>query len=173
MGVAANVGTCADAAMRVSFPLIVATSGPYMRSARLASSGVTGQFRMKPWRSIRWNSDSLGRPILRYNSLAASAASISRLVNIFFVSDTTFSKVTSLKDDDIPVSWTYKPDGCSWNSIFDPSHRCTVKEVESLVSMVIRQTFRTAANDRMFAMDSGLYHTGPKLGRSPIMYDSW
>ena len=41
--------------------------------ARLASSGVTGQFLIKLFRRMDWNSASAGRPIFLYKSLAALA----------------------------------------------------------------------------------------------------
>ena len=40
------------------------------------------------------------------------------------------------------------------------------------VSMVMRETFRTAAIDRMFARDSVLYQTSPKFATVPILVDS-
>jgi hypothetical protein len=52
------------------FPSSVATSGPYIVRARLASSGVTGQFLIKLLCSILLNSCSEGRPIFLYSARA-------------------------------------------------------------------------------------------------------
>ena len=35
------------------------------------------------------------------------------------------------------------------------------------------QTFLTSERERMLAIDFGLYHTGPRFGKSPIRVDSW
>ena len=43
----------------------------------------------------------------------------------------------------------------------------------SLVSIVIRKRFCTAAIDRIFASNFGLYHTCPKPSKVPTCIDSW
>ena len=62
------------------FPVSVAMSGPYILSAHLASSGVTGQFRIRLFCRISVNSFSEGRPIFLYKARAMSAPSISHRV---------------------------------------------------------------------------------------------
>jgi hypothetical protein len=39
--------------------------------------------------------------------------------------------------------------------------------------MVTRHTLRTAARERMLAIDAGLNQTDPKLGMSPSMVETW
>ena len=67
----------------------------------------------------------------------------------------------------------YRPEGCSWNAIMEPSTRCTLISAAADVSIVMRHTFLTSASDRMLAMDALLYHMGPKFGKSPIISESW
>ena len=72
----------------VVFPFSVARSGPLINSERLASSAVIGQLLIILCARIRWKKISEGLPTsFRYSSLASSAPSISRRVNInlFFV----------------------------------------------------------------------------------------
>jgi hypothetical protein len=53
-----------------------------------------------------------------------------------------------------------------------PSSRWTFIEGSANESIVMRQTLRTSASDRMFAIYSRLYHTLPRFGKSPTMLES-
>ena len=55
----------------------------------------------------------------------------------------------------------------------DPSLRCTLMAFWLAESMVTRHTWLTSDNDRMLAMECGLNHTSPRLGKSPTWVESW
>ncbi len=41
------------------------------------------------------------------------------------------------------------------------------------MSIVTVHTFRTSDSNIMFAIEFLLYHTGPRFGKLPIMFESW
>ena len=50
-----------------------------------------------------------------------------------------------------------------------PSLYCTSIERERGESIVTVHTFVTSERDRMLVIDASLYHTSPRLGKSPTM----
>ena len=53
------------------------------------------------------------------------------------------------------------------------SLRSTSREREREESILTVHTFVTSARDIMFATEASLYHTSPRLGKSPTMLESW
>ena len=72
------------------------------------------------------------------------------------------------------MSCRYNPDSCSANTVVPvPSGLWTWKAGWSAVSMVTRRALWTCANDKTFAIDSGLYQTSQTFLTVPILFDTW